>query len=534
MNLQALIETTRSPAGRRVVGVVAVLALIGAGAVTGSIAGTATAGPVREGVPIPAAQVPMIAQAALSCPSLTASRLAGQLMAESGFDAAAQSADGGSGIAGLTDETWEKWKPWVGARRLDPEANVFALAHSLCDQIGQIRYANVGGSLWELALGAHRSGLQTVLSRSAVPDDAAGYVNEVAAYAAWYASRPDFAPDDDESASPPPQTPNVDPVPVPDPYVQLVKDAGETCPAVSGPKIAAQLMAASAFNPNKLGTDGAQGIAQFQPAVWVRYGQAGQSPWDASVAIPTLGRTMCALAAELSGLAKDPYPVALAAFQWGPTAVRQAEGVPASLGVRQFAQRVLDYTAYYQRDPRIGGTAPATGTSPGPQTTRTPGAGTPTPAPTSAVSPPASSPGAQTPAATPSPQQPATGGTKTYRIDGYADKCIDSPAAKDGTALRLWTCTGGASQKFTFENGTIRYQGLCMDLAWGESANGTRIQLAKCSGGPAQRFKVNDAHDLVNTAYGKCVEVVDWNDANGAELQLWTCTGKTNQKWWAS
>ncbi|MDR7276483.1 ricin-type beta-trefoil lectin domain protein [Catenuloplanes atrovinosus] len=542
MRVQALVEATRRPVARRAIGIAVVLALIGAGAVTGSIAGTATAGPVREGVPVPAAQVPMIAQAALSCPSLTASRLAGQLMAESGFDAAARTERGGSGLAGLTDEVWEQWKPWVGAKRLDPEANVFALAHYMCDMVGQIRHRDVGGSLWELALGAHRSGLDTVLARSAVPNDSAAYVNEVASYAAWYAARPDFATEDaDEPDDPPAQNPDVAPVPVPDQYVELVKNAGKECAAVSGPKIAAQLMAASAFNANKLGTDGAQGIAQFLPAVWNRYGQAGASPWDAAVAIPTLGRTMCALSAELSGLAEDPYPVALAAFQWGPTAIRQAEGVPDSPTVKDFAQRVLDYTAYYAKDARLGPVTPPAGAQPTPQATRTPTPNLAAPPPGTNATPTQRATTQQQgqqpapPAANDPPaQQPTSGGPTQYQIKGYADKCIDAPSAVDGATLQLWTCTGGASQKFTFENGTIRHKGLCMDLAWASSDDGTRIQLATCNGGWAQRFKVNTAHDLVNTEVGKCVDVVDWNDANGAALQLWTCKGETNQKWWAS
>ncbi|MDP9793670.1 hypothetical protein J2S43_002182 [Catenuloplanes nepalensis] len=541
MRVQALVEATHRPVIRRALGIASVLALIGAGAVTGSIAGTATAGPVREGVPVPSAQVPMIAQAALACPSLTPARLAGQLMAESGFRQDATTERGGSGLAGLTDEVWEQWKPWVDAKRLDPEANVFALAHSMCDTVGRIRHEDVGGALWELALGAHRSGVETVLARAAVPDDSAAYVNEVASYAAWYAARPDFATQDPgDPADPPVQDPDVAPIPVPDEYVQLVKAAGEECAVVSGPRIAAQLMAASAFNRNKVGPDDAQGIAQFLPVVWNRYGQAGESPWDPAVAILTLGRTMCALSAELSGLAEDPYPVALAAFQWGPTAVRQAEGVPDSPSVRDFAQRVLGYTAYYAKDTRLGTPAapppaatvtptptPTATASPSPVTTRSPVGNVAAPPPVQQEDDePAAPPAANPPPANNSPTQ--------YQIKGYADKCIDAPKGADGVALQLWTCTGGASQKFTFEDGTIRHKGFCMDLAWGETADGTRVQLARCNGGQAQRFKVNASHDLVNTALGKCVDVVDWNDANGAALQLWTCEGETNQKWWAS
>ncbi|MFI5843113.1 ricin-type beta-trefoil lectin domain protein [Catenuloplanes sp. NPDC051500] len=531
-------EALRRRPVRRGLAAAAVLGLVVAGGVTGSISGTATAQSAKQGVAVPAGQVPMIAQAALACPSLTPARLAGQLMAASRFEVNAINDRGGSGLAGLSEAAWGQWAPWPEAKRLDPEANVFALAHHMCDLVGQIRHADIGGSLWELALGSYHSGFEAVRRDSAVPAEAAAYVTEVAAYAAWYADRAGLeAPAPEASSSeaasaPDPETP---PAPVPDAYVQLVVSAGAACPAVSAPKIAAQLMAASAFNPNLLGPSGGEGIAQFLPAVWARYGQAGASPWDPSAAIPTLGRTMCALTAELAGLAPDPYPVALAAFQWGPTAVQEAAGVPNSPAVKEFASRVLAYTAYYATDPRLGAVAapppPAAPAPPSASPTRSTTATAPPAPPAAATSTPATVKTTTATKTTAAAPPPAT--VTSYQIDGYADKCIDAPAAKDGTKLQLWTCTGGADQKFTFPgDGTIRHQGLCIDLALASSDNGTAIQLAKCNGGWAQRFKVNESHDLVNTAIGKCVDVADWDDSNGARLQLWECNGETNQKWW--
>src|SRR5437899_6404975 len=55
------------------------------------------------GVEVPADELQMIDAAAASCPGLTPPRLAGQLMANSGFNPQAKRAGGGSGIAGLTD-----------------------------------------------------------------------------------------------------------------------------------------------------------------------------------------------------------------------------------------------------------------------------------------------------------------------------------------------------------------------------------------------------------------------------------------------
>jgi hypothetical protein len=123
-------------------------------------------------------------------------------------------------------------------------------------------------------------------------------------------------------------------------------------------------------------------------------------------------------------------------------------------------------------------------------------------------------------------------GTTIY---GHAsNKCIEMVSHKgtDGSPLQINSCTGKNWQKWDFRSdGTIRSMGLCMDVAWGSSANGAVIQLAVCSGNPAQQFRLNSSNDLVNPQANKCVDVKDQKTANGTRLQLWDCNGQDNQKW---
>lgn len=123
-------------------------------------------------------------------------------------------------------------------------------------------------------------------------------------------------------------------------------------------------------------------------------------------------------------------------------------------------------------------------------------------------------------------------GTTIY---GHAsNKCIEMVSHKgtDGSPLQINSCTGKNWQKWDFRSdGTIRSMGLCMDVAWGSSANGAAIQLAVCSGNPAQQFRLNSSNDLVNPQANKCVDVKDQKTANGTRLQLWDCNGQDNQKW---
>jgi hypothetical protein len=123
-------------------------------------------------------------------------------------------------------------------------------------------------------------------------------------------------------------------------------------------------------------------------------------------------------------------------------------------------------------------------------------------------------------------------GTTIY---GHAsNKCIEMVGHKgaDGSPLQINSCTGKNWQKWDFRSdGTIRSMGLCMDVAWGSSANGAVIQIAVCSGNPAQQFRLNSSNDLVNPQANKCVDVKDQGTANGTRLQLWDCNGQDNQKW---
>ncbi|MFD4507963.1 ricin-type beta-trefoil lectin domain protein [Streptomyces sp. NPDC058457] len=130
-------------------------------------------------------------------------------------------------------------------------------------------------------------------------------------------------------------------------------------------------------------------------------------------------------------------------------------------------------------------------------------------------------------------------GTKSTTVPGVklvgtgSGRCIDvTDAGGDGTRLEILDCSGAAKQKWVFQSdGTIRSLGLCMDLAWANTANGTAIQVAKCSGNRAQLFYLSAQGDLVSALADKCVDVTDNGTANGTKLQLWTCAGTPNQKW---
>jgi hypothetical protein len=313
---------------------------------------------VRTGLAVPTEQQQVIDSAAHSCPGLTSARLAGQLMAESGFDPGAATANtGGRGVAGLTDVAWSHWRPNTDATRSDMTANIVALAHDMCDLIGQVRAAKIPGDGWRNALAAFHSGIDAVVKAAGVPSDASGYVDLVAGYAAWYARPAPRSARPAPSHSPAPGSPaggGGAAKPIPASYLPLVIAAGRTCPTITAARVAAQLMAASAFQPNLVGPAGAQGIAQFLPEIWSQYAPSPTaSPWDPSAAIPVLSDAMCDLVSQLSPLGPDPYPLALAAFQWGPLTVRAAGGAKATATLQDSLRTVQNYAQAYATDPQL-------------------------------------------------------------------------------------------------------------------------------------------------------------------------------------
>jgi hypothetical protein len=64
----------------------------------------------------------------------------------------------------------------------------------------------------------------------------------------------------------------IGPVVVPQEYRALIRDAAQTCPKIPVEIFAAQIAAESTWDPRASSGAGAQGIAQFMPAVWEQYG----------------------------------------------------------------------------------------------------------------------------------------------------------------------------------------------------------------------------------------------------------------------
>ena len=471
-----------------------------------------------EGQEVDPVNAQTIMVAALACPMLTGPRLAATMMANTGMDL-----DANGGAAGLSESDFIHWTPWPGASLSDPSANIYALAHYLCDLGGRARVAGSTGDPWEAALTALHASLPPSPQPATPSASARQYVKTVNRYAVWYARQPEFMSSADSShlASP-------DALAVPTGTVDAIVAAGRVCPEISPAMVAAQLAASSGFDANLRAPTQAMGIAQFLPDMWMDHAPSvSSSPWDASTAIAVLGRTMCDLTHQFTDINKDnAYAMALAAFRIGATPVRQAGGVPPIPMVQRFITRVRTDIALYAKDSRLGGAGPPS-----------PSAGAPTPTPSVRPSPSPTPTRRPSGSPTPTPPQPTatTGGNAgpTGPITGLDGLCIDIPSVNnaDGTQLQVWGCDNTVAQQWTVApDGSIHGMGKCMGIGAG-TINNTKVQVSTCNGGTGQQWTARSDGSLLNVASGKCLDVYSVNFGWGSLLAIWTCNHQSNQTW---
>ncbi len=122
---------------------------------------------------------------------------------------------------------------------------------------------------------------------------------------------------------------------VPQEYRKPIKQAAKECPELTPQLLAAQIDQESGFDPGAQSHAGAQGIAQFVPDTWSRWGEdldgdGVADPFNAKEAIDAQARLMCflILEAKVSGIDDDPVDLALAAYNAGWSQVQKYQGIP--------------------------------------------------------------------------------------------------------------------------------------------------------------------------------------------------------------
>ncbi|GAA4788369.1 NlpC/P60 family protein [Streptomyces ziwulingensis] len=173
---------------------------------------------------------------------------------------------------------------------------------------------------------------------------------------------------------------------VPPEYVRWIERAGDLCPEVSAPLVAAQIEAESGWNPKAVSPARAEGLSQFIPGTWATWGvdAAGKDgtpepdgvadPFTPGDAIMTQARYDCWLADKVRemGIGGDLTRLMLASYNAGPGAVQQAGGVPPYPETQGYVTRIITLMTKYS-GVGTSGTSGKSGTS-GPGDSAEPGA----------------------------------------------------------------------------------------------------------------------------------------------------------------
>jgi hypothetical protein len=137
---------------------------------------------------------------------------------------------------------------------------------------------------------------------------------------------------------------------------------------------------------------------------------------------------------------------------------------------------------------------------------------------------------------------------------GLGDTCADDigDSSVNGTRVVSARCDGNAEQDWTVEtDGTIRINGLCLDVYQESKRNDAPIDLWPCTGRANQQWAALDG-TLVNPVSGKCLDAPehgrlpiwwwfrgeakahpawDFGPPSSAQLVIFTCDGGRNQQW---
>lgn len=131
---------------------------------------------------------------------------------------------------------------------------------------------------------------------------------------------------------------------IPEEYQDLVHDAADEA-GLPVEVVAAQFNQESQWDPNATSPVGAEGIGQFMPETWDAYGEGGD-PRNPDDAIPAYGRYMADLKEQVQPIAGDDADelvrLTLAAYNAGPGAVQEHDGVPPFNETQDYVTKILD------------------------------------------------------------------------------------------------------------------------------------------------------------------------------------------------
>jgi hypothetical protein len=118
-------------------------------------------------------------------------------------------------------------------------------------------------------------------------------------------------------------------------------------------------------------------------------------------------------------------------------------------------------------------------------------------------------------------------------ISGVDNLCLNDAnnSTANGNPIEIAACDSSSGQRWEFTGGTLRNNGMCLDVVGSAStADGTLVDLWTCNGGANQTWTAVNG-TLVNPQSGKCLDDPGSSTVAGTRLDIWDCNGGGNQQW---
>ena len=110
-------------------------------------------------------------------------------------------------------------------------------------------------------------------------------------------------------------------------------------------------------------------------------------------------------------------------------------------------------------------------------------------------------------------------------------RCLTAPST-DGVQATIADCTGSSLQLWSYTaSGQLTLSGRCLDVYGQATANSSAVDVWTCNGGANQKWTRNFDGSYTGVQSGRCLDVKSAGTASGSVIQIYDCNSGTNQAW---
>jgi len=116
-------------------------------------------------------------------------------------------------------------------------------------------------------------------------------------------------------------------------------------------------------------------------------------------------------------------------------------------------------------------------------------------------------------------------------VNTASGKCLSITGDDNMNKAELFDCANAPATIWKFKDGQIvNSDGKCLDIFGDHKSDGSDVGIYSCWGGANQKWEQKNGN-LVNPATGKCLDIAGDHKSDHSVIDIWGCWGGANQKW---